>query len=65
VLWCNPTWLSAFFETSQDLDHAELATLFEQCKAQPLRFKVGDFVVANTGTWEKGTVIELWDDGNP
>lgn len=56
---------SKFVFIGVDLDYDELAAVFDGCKASPLRFKVGDFVHANTGKWEKGTIIELWDDGNP
>eukprot|EP00588_Corethron_pennatum_P021885 CAMPEP_0194333000 /NCGR_PEP_ID=MMETSP0171-20130528/61274_1 /TAXON_ID=218684 /ORGANISM="Corethron pennatum, Strain L29A3" /LENGTH=461 /DNA_ID=CAMNT_0039095089 /DNA_START=136 /DNA_END=1524 /DNA_ORIENTATION=+ len=48
-----------------DLNHEELAVIFEDCKASPLRFKEGDLVTANCGKWEKGTVIQTWWEGNP
>eukprot|EP00931_Biecheleriopsis_adriatica_P050155 TRINITY_DN29027_c0_g1_i1.p1 TRINITY_DN29027_c0_g1~~TRINITY_DN29027_c0_g1_i1.p1 ORF type:complete len:439 (-),score=90.46 TRINITY_DN29027_c0_g1_i1:115-1269(-) len=35
------------------------------CKVAPLRFKKGDTVEANCDGWVRGTVIELWDEGNP
>ena len=35
-----------------------------QC-SQDLRFALGDRVLANVSSWKPGTVIKLWDDGNP
>ena len=32
---------------------------------EPLRFKLGDKVQANVGTFKSGTIIRLWDNGNP
>jgi len=56
---------SKFVFIGIDLDHDELREIFESCKAKPLRFKVGTLVKANAGGWSKGTIIKLWDDGNP
>jgi len=30
-----------------------------------LRFKIGDLVEANVGTWKPGKILRVWDDGNP
>jgi len=39
---------------------------FLLCKAEDeLRFKVGDEVHVNIGTYVRGKVLQLWDDGNP
>merc|ERR1712013_83749 len=32
---------------------------------KPLRFAVGDAVLANVGKWTPGHVIKEWDSGNP
>ena len=29
-----------------------------------LRFKVGDQVQANVGSWTRGVIRKLWDEGN-
>mmetsp|Transcript_73164 Transcript_73164/g.211806 ORF Transcript_73164/g.211806 Transcript_73164/m.211806 type:complete len:425 (-) Transcript_73164:94-1368(-) len=49
----------------RNLDKAALEQGVMECKVGPLRFKVGDEVEANCGTWTPGKVIKLWDDGNP
>ena len=36
-----------------------------KCKAERLRFKVGDTVLANTGDFTEGKIIKCWDQGNP
>jgi len=56
---------SKFVFIGVDLDHKELSALFEGCKASPLRFKVGDLVMANAGTWAKGRIMKTWNEGNP
>ena len=56
---------SKFIFIGIDLNHEELKMIFESCKAQPLRFKVGTLVKANAGMWGEGTIIKLWDEGNP
>lgn len=56
---------SKFVFIGVDLNHDELQGIFESCRALPLRFKVGDLVEANVGGFVKGTIIELWDEGNP
>eukprot|EP00928_Gymnodinium_smaydae_P053634 TRINITY_DN37582_c0_g1_i1.p1 TRINITY_DN37582_c0_g1~~TRINITY_DN37582_c0_g1_i1.p1 ORF type:complete len:424 (+),score=91.31 TRINITY_DN37582_c0_g1_i1:44-1315(+) len=49
----------------RNLDKKALEKGVMACKVGPLRFKVGDRVEANCDGWIKGTVIELWDEGNP
>lgn len=50
----------------RNLDKKALVDGFMECKASNrLRFKVGDLIQANTGTWKNGKVICLWEQGNP
>ena len=57
---------SVFVFIGKDLDKEDLKDKFESCKAPAsLRFSVGDKVEANDGEFQPGTVIKLWDDGNP
>ena len=35
------------------------------CKAEKLRFKVGDSVFVNIGEFVKGKIVAEWDEGNP
>lgn len=48
-----------------NLDHEEIEAVFEACKAKPLRFKVDTKVLANVGGWQPGTIVKVWDEGNP
>ena len=36
-----------------------------KCKAERLRFKVGDTVLANIGDFSEVKIIKCWDQGNP
>jgi len=54
-----------FVFIGRNLDHKELEDGFLACKAEELRFKVGDTVFANVGTFKEGKIIRCWDDGNP
>jgi len=54
-----------FVFIGRNLDKEALEKGIMDCKIGPLRFKVGDAVEANVGSWMKGKVIRLWDDGNP
>jgi len=52
----------------RNLDEDLLRGGFEQCTKIPeLRFKIGDNVMVNIGApvHESGTIIALWDNGNP
>jgi len=49
----------------RNLDKESLQKAVLNCKAGPLRFKVGDAVEANCEQWLPGEVIRLWDEGNP
>lgn len=61
----DETRRSKFVFIGVDLDHADLRQMFEDCKVRPLRFRVGDEVEALVGTWQRATVVQEWDDGNP
>jgi len=55
---------SRFVFIGRNLDKVELEAGFMKCRVlRPLRFKVGDEVEVNMGTWEKGKIMKLWDDG--
>lgn len=49
----------------RNLDKESLEKGVKDCMVAPLRFNVGDAVEANCDGWNLGTVIKLWDDGNP
>jgi len=49
----------------RNLDKKALEKGVMDCKVGVLRFKVGDAVEANCEEWIQGTVIKLWDEGNP
>jgi len=56
---------SRFVFIGKHLDHSMYRDGFEACKQDtPLRFKVGDIVEANVGGFQKGKIIQLWDEGN-
>ena len=54
-----------FVFIGRDLDHQELEAGLFDCKAEELRFKVGDVVYANIGEFTKGKILKCWDQGNP
>ena len=54
-----------FVFIGRDLDHQELEAGLLECKAEELRFKVGDVVYANIGEFTKGKILKCWDQGNP
>jgi len=56
-----------FVFIGKNLKKMNLEEGFNACKVKDkLRFKLGDFVKANTGLgWQKAKVIKVWDDGNP
>ena len=35
------------------------------CKAEELRFNVGDIVSVNIGEFTEGRILKCWDEGNP
>ncbi|RLN87986.1 hypothetical protein BBJ28_00008863 [Nothophytophthora sp. Chile5] len=57
-----------FVFIGKNLDRAALTDGFLACRAtEQLRFRVGDEVLANTGNdgFQRGTIVQLWDQGNP
>ena len=51
----------------RNLDKKELIDGVNACRVdnKPLRFKVGDPVLAQVGTWIPGHILLQWDEGNP
>jgi len=56
-----------FVFIGRNLDRKELIDGVNACRVddKPLRFKVGDAVLANVGKWTPGHIIVEWDSGNP
>ena len=54
-----------FVFIGRDLDHEALEAGFMECKAEELRFNVGDMIYANVGEFTKGKILKCWDEGNP
>ena len=54
-----------FVFIGRNLDHAALEAGLMECKAEDLRFDVGDMVYANIGEFTKGRILKCWDQGNP
>tara|TARA_B100001564_G_scaffold196558_1_gene165135 strand:- start:1913 stop:3100 length:1188 start_codon:yes stop_codon:yes gene_type:complete len=54
-----------FVFIGRDLDHDALEAGLMECKAEQLRFNVGDYVYANIGQFSEGKIIKCWDQGNP
>ena len=54
-----------FVFIGKDLDHKSLEQGFLDCKAEDLRFNVGDKVYANIGEFAEGKILKCWDQGNP
>ncbi len=54
-----------FVFIGRDLDHRALEEGLMACKAETLRFNVGDTVYANIGQFTKGRILKCWDQGNP
>uniref|UniRef100_K3X878 CobW C-terminal domain-containing protein n=1 Tax=Globisporangium ultimum (strain ATCC 200006 / CBS 805.95 / DAOM BR144) TaxID=431595 RepID=K3X878_GLOUD len=55
-----------FVFIGKNLDREQLTKDFLACKALPLRFKVGDRVLARVETgFEPGKIVKVWDQGNP
>ena len=54
-----------FVFIGRNLDHKALEQGFLDCKAEDLRFKVGDKVYANVGEFTEGKILKCWDEGNP
>ena len=54
-----------FVFIGRDLDHEELQSGLMECRADELRFNVGDMVYANIGEFTEGKILKCWDEGNP
>ena len=54
-----------FVFIGRDLDHDALEAGLMECKAEQLRFNVGDYVYANIGQFSEGKILKCWDQGNP
>ena len=54
-----------FVFIGRDLDHEALQEGLMNCKAEKLRFNVGDNVLANIGEFTEGRILKCWDQGNP
>ena len=54
-----------FVFIGRDLDHEALKKGLMECRAEELRFNVGDKVYANIGEFAEGRVLKTWDEGNP
>ena len=54
-----------FVGIGRDLDQEELQKGLMDCKAEELRFNVGDTVYANIGEFTEGRILKCWDEGNP
>lgn len=66
VEWkANETRESRFVFIGKHLNHDMYRNGFLACQeSRPLRFNVGDFVMANIGTFKKAKVLKQWDEGN-
>lgn len=54
-----------FVFIGRDLDHEDLQSGLMECRAEQLRFNVGDMVYANIGEFTEGKILKCWDEGNP
>ena len=54
-----------FVFIGRDLDHEDLQSGLMECRAEELRFNVGDMVYANIGEFTEGKILKCWDEGNP
>ena len=54
-----------FVFIGRNLNHEELQEGLMDCKAEELRFNVGDTVYANVGEFTEGRILKCWDEGNP
>ena len=54
-----------FVFIGRNLDHDALQAGLMDCKAEKLRFRVGDRVYANIGEFTEGKILKCWDQGNP
>ena len=54
-----------FVFIGKNLDEKALEQGLIDCKAEDLRFNVGDTVYANIGEFAEGRILKCWDQGNP
>ena len=54
-----------FVFIGRNLDHKALQAGLMECRAEGLRFSVGDPVYANIGEFTEGRILKCWDEGNP
>ena len=54
-----------FVFIGRDLDHEALQSGLMDCRAEELRFNVGDTIFANIGEFTEGKILKCWDQGNP
>ena len=55
-----------FVFIGRNIDRDALIGGVKSCQVtEPNRFKPGDLVEANVGTWEDGIILKEWDAGNP
>jgi len=54
-----------FVFIGRDLDHEALQSGLMDCRAEDLRFNVGDTIFANIGEFTEGKILKCWDQGNP
>ena len=54
-----------FVFIGRNLGHEALQAGLLECKAEDLRFDVGDKVYANIGEFTEGIILKCWDEGNP
>ena len=54
-----------FVFIGKNLDHQALLDGLMECRAEELRFNVGDTVYANIGEFTEGRILKTWDQGNP
>jgi len=63
--WGDSPRKSCFVFIGRNLADMNIEEGFRKCIVKPLRFKIGDVVLANIGSWAKGRIIKEWDNGNP
>ena len=54
-----------FVFIGKNLDEKALEQGLIDCKAEDLRFNVGDTVYVNIGQFAEGKILKCWDQGNP
>ena len=54
-----------FVFIGRNLDPKALESGLMACRAEELRFNVGDTVYANIGEFAEGKILKCWDQGNP